>query len=251
MIGPHVHIPFDKIDQYATFLNEKKLNLEIYFSANILDSSDISHIEKRIAVLQYSPSLSIHAPFMDLTPAAVDQKIREITMIRFKQVMDLADTIKPKTIVFHSGYEKWKYALNFDIWLEKSLRTWNGLLERAARTGTRLAIENIFEDSPDNLSMLAKRIDSDHFGLCFDTGHFNLFSQVGLNEWLDQTERYIVELHIHDNDGTKDAHDSPGKGTFDFHLLFDRMRERDDVLHTIEAHDPKEVLESISFLQSC
>jgi sugar phosphate isomerase/epimerase len=249
--SPHVHIPFDKIDQYASFLEEKKLNLEIYFSANTLDSTDSIRIAKRVADLEYGPSLSIHAPFMDLSPAAVDPKIRDVTQFRFNQVMDIANDIQPKTIVFHSGYEKWKYELNIDIWLEKSLITWNEMLERAVKIDARLAIENIFEDAPDNLSLLAEKIDSDYFGLCFDTGHFNLFSHVSLNDWIDQTGRYIVELHIHDNDGTKDAHESPGKGTFDFPLLFDLMKDRNDVLCTVEAHNPGGVLEGISFVNNC
>ena len=103
---------------------------------------------------------------MDLSPAAVDLRIRDVTMLRFGQVMDIAAGLQPKRVVFHSGYEKWKYALNVTLWLEKSLITWDSILDRAISIGTSLAIENIFEDAPDNLSLLAERIGSDHFGLC-------------------------------------------------------------------------------------
>jgi len=67
-----------------------------------------------------------------------------------------------------------KYALNMDIWLEKSLMTWQPLNARAAAIGVKLAIENIFEDEPSNLKLLMEEMNSDNFGICFDTGHFNL-----------------------------------------------------------------------------
>jgi endonuclease IV len=141
---PHVHIPFDKIEHYATLLKQQKFDLEIYFSAHTIDISNVGQIAERIEDLEYGPSLSIHAPFMDLSPAAVDPMIRDVTMLRFGQVMDIASAIKPKRVVFHSGYEKWKYALDVELWLEKSLITWNTVLDRAVSIGTRLAIENIF-----------------------------------------------------------------------------------------------------------
>jgi len=61
---------------------------------------------------------------MDLSPGAVDNKIKEVTLVRFNQVFDIAEELCPASIVFHSGYEKWKYAFRVDIWLEESLKTW-------------------------------------------------------------------------------------------------------------------------------
>jgi sugar phosphate isomerase/epimerase len=247
--SPHVHIPFNKIEQYAQVLCDQKLNIEIYFSADVLDTAGIDVIEKTISVLDYSPSMSIHAPFMDLSPAAVDAKIREVTMFRFDQIMDVASVLKAKNVVFHSGYEKWKYALNIDIWLEKSLMTWDKVLEQAERADILISIENIFEDSPDNLRLLAENVDSGRFGLCFDTGHFNLFSRISLDEWISQTGRYINELHLHDNDGTSDAHISIGSGTFDFKRLFHLLNDRNDILRTVEAHSPEDASESLKELK--
>ncbi|GBE00404.1 endonuclease IV [bacterium BMS3Abin07] len=250
MDSPHVHIPYDRINNFASLIKDKTLNLEIYFSADILENINIKSVEQLIHSLEYFPSLSIHAPFMDLSPAAVDSRIREVTMFRFNQIMDIAAAVRPRTIVFHSGFDKWKYALDVDIWLEKSLITWQEILERAVKIETMIAIENIFEDTPGNLRLLAEKMDSQYFGLCFDTGHFNLFSKVSLDTWINDTGKYISELHLHDNDGTKDAHAAPGTGTFDFNRLFELLKDRDGILRTIEAHSPEEVTESLSVLES-
>ena len=248
MISPHVHVPYDKIDAYLSFINRYRINLEVYFSSQSLDSfrhSDISGLRRRI---EYDPSFTIHAPFMDLSPGAVDAKVRAITLERFAQVFDIAGVLKPKAIVFHSGYEKWKYALKTDLWLENSLRTWKPLLGRAVDMGLKIAIENIFEDEPANLRLLMEEMGSEHFGICFDTGHFNLFSKVPLIDWMRELAPYIVELHLHDNNKTFDDHIAIGAGTFDFADLFSTLKNR-ELIYTIEGHTPEDVLESIERLK--
>jgi sugar phosphate isomerase/epimerase len=80
------------------------------------------------------------------------------------------------------------------------LPVWREINNRASDIGTKVAIENIFEEEPTNLKMLAEEINSENFGICFDTGHFNLFSTESLEHWIEMIGRHIVELHIHDND---------------------------------------------------
>jgi|SRR5208283_753124 len=248
MAGPHIHVPYEKIAENLSFLNTHRPDLEIYVNADVLDAIDARSLEALRKSLQYTPSLSMHAPFMDLCPGAVDAKVREVTVYRFNQMLTLAQVLKPECIVFHSGYEKWKYALSTDLWLQKSLETWEPLNEKARSIGVKITIENIFEDSPANLGLLMKEMDSDNFGICFDTGHCNLFSKVPMNEWLDSLGPYIIELHLHDNDRSSDQHLPIGDGTFDFRELFRSLKSTAPIIHTIEAHSPEHVLKSISRL---
>lgn len=244
MINPHVHVPFHRIEEYLQFIKENLINLEIYFSSQSLDTindSDIIRLKER---LNYNPSFTIHAPFMDLSPGAVDKKVRAITIERFLQIFDIAKILNPRSVVFHSGYEKWKYALRVDIWLENSLRTWKGLLDRAIELDLKIGIENIFEADPTNLRLLMEAIGSEHFGICFDTGHFNLFSKISLDEWLRQLKPYIFELHLHDNNKTFDDHIAIGDGTFDFNTLFSTLKDK-DLIYTVEGHTPDDILKSI------
>jgi len=246
---PHVHIPFDKIQEYIDFIVKKNLNLEIYFSSAILDTISDKSILAAREMLKHDPSLSIHAPFMDLSPGAVDARVRDATLNRFFHVLDIAEILKPKAIVFHSGYEKWKYALNIDLWLEKSLLTWQPLNAKAAGMGVKIAIENIFEDEPANLRMLMEKMNSDNFGICFDTGHFNLFSKVPLETWISALKPYFIELHLHDNDKTSDQHLPIGDGIFDFKRFFELIRDK-NCIYTLEAHSKQSVLRSMTSLQT-
>lgn len=248
MISPHIHVPFDRIDRHMDLILSSRLNLEIYFSSDSLDSITNERMHALKNSLTCNPAITIHAPFMDLSPAAIDSKIRRATLERIEQTLQLADILRPLSIVFHSGYEKWKYALDINLWLDKSLETWRPMNERFSAIGTKIAIENIFEDEPTNLRRLMEEMDSDNFGICFDTGHCNLFTTVALDRWLDELGKYIIELHLHDNDTTADQHLPPGDGSFDFEKLFARIGNK-DIIHTLEAHTPEHVMISIERLK--
>jgi len=248
VIRPHIHVPFDRIRDYIDFITENRLNLEIYFSSAVLDSVSSSDIGNVLEPLEHGPSLSIHAPFMDLSPGAVDSLVRESTLRRFLHILEISEILKPKAVVFHSGYEKWKYALHMELWLEKSLLTWESLNKKAADIGVKIAIENIFEDEPANLQLLMEAMNSDNFGICFDTGHFNLFSKVPLRDWISPLKPYIAELHLHDNDKTSDQHMPVGEGIFDFRNFFELLGDK-ECIYTLEAHSTESVLKSMKALQ--
>ncbi len=249
MISPHITIPYLKIGEHLSLLQKLKINLEIYFNSNDLDHLQEDSVSTLKESLDYRPSISVHAPYMDLSPGAVDREIRNITERRFLHTCAIAEELGARYIVFHSGFEKWKYALNVDIWLSESIKTWEKIMSRLSGTDIRIVIENVFEDEPSNLNLLMEAMGSEKIGLCFDTGHFNLFSKIPLVEWIDETREYVVELHLHDNDGKGDQHRVIGEGTFPFKLLFKIMKGK-DCLYTIEAHSKDGAMKSIECLNS-
>jgi len=248
MIKPHIHVPYEMFEKYLPFIREKKLNLEIYFGSRRFDDLKKGDLIKLKTMLDYNPQLTIHAPFMDLSPGAVDPKVGEITSKRFSDVLDFAEILKSKIVVFHSGYDKWKYDQRVDIWLEGSLKTWIPLNEKAEAMGVKIAIENIFEDEPTNLKLLMGEMNSKNFGICFDTGHFNLFSKTPLSDWLETIKPYIIELHLHDNTKNADLHLAIGEGNFDFTTLFKELQGK-NCIYTIEAHTVEDVIKGIERLK--
>lgn len=245
----HVHIPYNKLYNYLPKIKEYKLNLEIYFTSDALDVIKSNDIVELLEVLDYKPSLSIHAPFMDLSPGAVDSKVRAVTMERFTHTLKIAETLSASHIVFHSGYEKWNYDHKINLWLEKSVVTWKQVIDLSKHINLKIAIENIFEDNPLNLRLLMEELYSPNFGICFDTGHFNIFSTVPLDDWMTALGPYIIELHLHDNDKNSDAHYPVGEGSFDFPRLFSYIKGK-DCLYTIETRTPEMVLKSLKRLKA-
>ncbi len=237
---PHIHVPYDRLWEHLDLIRSERFSIELFINGGNIDAITPEKLDELRDALSGVPSLSVHGPFMDLSPGAVDSSVREATLSRFNRALDIAGAIGANTVVFHSGYEKWKYALRTDIWLEQSLLTWRSLASKAKALGLRIAIENIFEDEPQNLRQLMEALNDPVFGICFDTGHCNLFTKVPLSEWLDSLGPYIIELHLHDNSGEADAHLPMGEGSFDFEMLFSKL-SLDGIVPTIEAHNIDDV----------
>ncbi len=83
------------------------------------------------------------------------------------------------------------------------------MAEAAERAGVDLAFENL--KVPERLYEFIEKADSRRIGVCFDAGH---------NHYVCPQRRIcrdfapiIKAVHLHDNDGTRDAHNIPGDGT--------------------------------------
>jgi sugar phosphate isomerase/epimerase len=86
--------------------------------------------------------------------------------------------------------------------------------------------------------MLIEKIDSPDFGFCFDTGHFNIFSTVTMEQWFESLGRRLVEVHLHDNDGKADSHWALGRGNIDFEKFFGLLNaQASKPVLTLEVHD--------------
>ena len=110
----------------------------------------------------------------------------------------------------------------FRNWAERMPR----IVDHAAESGVTLALENTWDDRPDVLLHLADLLPEDSVKFCLDTGHVNTFSRIDTDSWWDAIGDRVVALHLHDNDGLSDDHLAPGRGTFDFVRLFDRIASR-------------------------
>jgi len=220
----HVHIPFPKLKDYRELLRKRKYDLEIYFPSSVLDQLEHGDLALLADTLDWNPAVTLHAPFMDLNPGAVDRMVRSATQMRFKQILNAASVLRPRVVVFHAAYDRWRYAGRTDIWLENSMETWPRVMESAVKAGTRVAVGHR------------------DFGFCFDTGHFNLFSKVPMEAWFERLGKHIIELHLHDNRGSADSHLAPGKGTIDFPKFFGLLAQQDcRPVYTLEAHDAEDI----------
>jgi sugar phosphate isomerase/epimerase len=197
---------------------------------------DVQHLSKKLRENQLEAT--VHGPFMDLSPGGVDRKIKEVTFNRFLKTIELACVFKPKIIVFHPGYERWKFDGDVKLWLESSLQTWRPLVKEAEERGLTLAIENVFEESPDSIKNLLEEIRSPHFRFCFDTGHHHVFSKTPLPVWMEVLGEFLSEVHLHDNHKEMDEHLPMGEGGFNFKQFFTLLSQyKLHPLYTIEPHE--------------
>jgi len=192
----------------------------------------------------------IHAPFFDLNPGALDPLIRQATRQRLEQTLEFADRLHANLVIIHPGVDKWRYPRLEHVWLSLAQDFLPPLVERARSVGCRLAIENIYEESPDTLVKLVDGIGSDSFGHCFDAGHWHLFGRRPMAEWLRSVASKLFHLHLHDNHGRADEHLPVGEGTIDFTPLREHLKTAATTPSlTLEAHSPEHLQRSLQRVQ--
>ncbi len=239
MFPIHINVPYSMLLQRIDFVIQYRFLPEIYFSGEDLDAcQDEEALHLSEVLHQNGLPCTIHGPFMDLSPGGVDPKIKEVTSDRFSRTIELACLFKPKALVFHPGYEKWKFDGNVGLWLKSSLQTWGPLVERAQKMGLVLAIENVFEEDPEPIKRLLTEICSSHFRFCFDTGHHHVFSKAPISLWIETLGEYLIEVHLHDNNKEMDEHLPIGEGSFNFDLFFKLLQQYQiHPIFTIEPHE--------------
>ena len=247
----HVHLPLRQLKKRLRWLLKNNLQPEIACQGNELDKID--HRFLRSIGTQLSENqlqITIHAPFFDLNPGAHDLAIKTITRQRFNQTLDVAESLQAKLIVFHPGYDRWRYDRQPDLWHEQNLVFWPSLIDRAASINCLMTLENIFEESPDTLIRLLDQIDSPWLGHCFDVGHWKLFSETTLQDWFASLGRHTRHIHLHDNRGKADEHLPIGQGVIDFHTLFEQISALTSTPSmTLEAHVLKDLQKSLMAVQ--
>jgi len=227
------------------FLKTQGLDAEVYLSADMLDSLDDQLVKLLIREREEGRRISFHAPFIDLSPAGLDSRVLEITRYRFRQVMELSERVDPANIVFHPGYDKWRYGFHDDLWLNNSVPVWHDIIEWSIRQETQVVLENVFDTTPDHLVALRERVGKE-LGFCFDAGHYLLFSEVSMSDWLSSFGDGLKELHLHDNFGTSDDHMPVGEGDFDFDQLMEHLEKEDvEPLIVLENHTHQETARSL------
>jgi sugar phosphate isomerase/epimerase len=240
------------LPQYRETILQQKLNPEIYFSHDALQNIDRA-ICMETAKLFSGTGLKVtfHAPFMDLRPGALDDKIRQTSFDRIKQVFDLASYFQPLRIVCHPSFDDRYYVDCDDLWLENSIKTWTELIAIAKDAKMTIALENVYEKNPHILRRLFDALSSDSICFCFDTGHFNVFSYTPLKIWLQELGKYLGQLHLHDNYGSTDEHLPVGNGNFPFDELFQSLKK--NKIHpiiTLEAHAQADLWQSLTNIKS-
>lgn len=250
---PHffINAPYDLLSQkYFPLFIQYKLNPEIYFSPQLLDKwpeDEFKSLAKELK--QHHLKVTFHAPFYDLSPGAIDSKVRQATQERFAQIFALVPLFNPIAIVAHLAYDDRVYANHKAEWLKNSLETWQKFIPLAEKYQVYLNLENVFEPEPEIFLSLFGNFSSPFVGICFDIGHVYAFTQSTLKDW-EIILPYVKQLHLHDNHGDVDEHLGLGQGKIDFPSLFSLLKRYECYpILTLEPHTEKAFWDSLQYLQ--
>jgi sugar phosphate isomerase/epimerase len=235
----------DRIDEAIT----RRLLPEISIDASALDSFDRKEAEQMAEKLRnHGIESTIHGPFWDLNPGAIDPKIRDVTRERIDHTLDAASVFGASCVVFHPGYDPRSFQGCFkDLWLKYSVETWKPVVDRAEQKGITVALENVYEKTPETLLSLFEQIQSVRFRHCLDVGHLNIFADTPMEEWVKATAHLITEFHLHDNGKKNDDHLPLGKGEIDLPLFSRLIRHyvKGQVFYTLEPAREEDIEDCI------
>jgi sugar phosphate isomerase/epimerase len=223
-----VTIPFDGLEPNLEFLKQNNLDVEVmmYDTAWVRDFpyDKVKAMGERLAA--EGVAVSVHGPLFDLNPGSQDTVIRDYTKFNFIRSLNISALMNAKIVVFHMGLNPLIPSDYREFWLHTSMRTWRPVVNHAKRLGITIAIENMFLNAPYLLRRVIEMVDSPAMRICLDIGHVNVYSAVPLREWVDVLGKYIVKIHINDNDAQNDLHLPFGKGNINYQTIYRLLREK-------------------------
>ena len=204
-----------------------------FWAPNILD--DRRAQEKMIEYYaKYRTDFSqdtMHGAFLDVTVHSEDPLIREVSVKRVRQSMDIAKRMGLRGVVFHTGILA-GFRLPFYLrhWKEENVRFFTELAEEYPKQ--EIYIENMFDEVPDELAGLGEAMrEMKNFGICLDYAH-GVVTKCPGEKWVQKLAPYIRHMHINDNDLQGDLHQAVGEGRIDWQE-FSRLMEQYQVDATV------------------
>lgn len=176
-----------------------------------------------------------HGPFSELFPCAVDPRARGLAMERFCQASQLAEEYATEKVVFHAGFIPHVY---FPCWyVEQSILFWREFLKSQPKDRL-FCLENVMESDPKWIRDIVSGVADPRLGICLDVGHANVYSDISAAQWIETLSDLIRHFHIHNNDGTRDAHGPLASGSIPMAELLSLAACRcSDASYTLEVSD--------------
>lgn len=189
----------------------------------------------RDLLVGHSGRLGIHGPFIDLTIAAYDPRMRALVIERLRQGLEFAGALGATHMVIHSPFMSFGHgtvtfspALYRSAHIELSHATLEPLLPLAEQIGCVLVIENIADASPAPLLDLVRSFDTPFVQASLDTGHAAIMRGAGApppDQWVREAGALLAHVHLQDNDGYADRHWAPGDGELGWYAIFEALGE--------------------------
>lgn len=231
----------------------KELGLGIEISRfpnfkNIDTSFEQILIELQKDLAGFKGQRTLHGMFFDLSIASNDPEIRAISQKRYRQSFEAAKAINADIIVFHSGNKGMKHKASQDKFKKNSISFWKEFIKEFEEANITAVIENVHEREPNSILEVIKGVNSPNLKASIDTGHANLFSEIKIPDWIKAYGKHLHHMHIHNNFGDDDAHNSLINGSISFDEIFNTLKDLNlNPTIVFEIFEQNDLLESLVY----
>lgn len=163
--------------------------------------------------------LMIHASYNDsiLDEFWKDSKIGDEVESNYIQQIKNCQTFAPIDLVFHFIASR-----NVE-YTEIGKKRISRMLKVANSVGVRICSENLYLTDIQN--SIIKDFASKNMKMCYDCGHENCLTPNA--NFLENLGQYIVQTHLHDNNGFVDQHKQIGDGSINYDSIAKQIAKLD------------------------
>ncbi len=189
----------------------------------------------------------VHGPFLDICIHSSDSTIRAASDRRIRQACDIAAALGAKAIVLHTNLIGNFYSPTYrQGWAERNEAYLRTLLSDYPTLSVYM--ENMFDEEPDCLVALARRMQGQRFGICLDIAHAHI-SKTDIAQWLAQCGPFVAHYHLNDNHGKIDDHLPIGFGNIPWAQVLPALQQDASVL--LEVNSLEKYRLSAAALAAC
>ncbi|MHA1363259.1 MAG: sugar phosphate isomerase/epimerase family protein [Candidatus Freyarchaeota archaeon] len=188
---------------------------------------------------------SVHAPIWDINLASHIAGFRRVSIEQVKWSIDLARNLGSRLVTLHPGHmPPYPFISSLRESGKKNfLDSLQTLLDYSAETGVPIGLENLplglsfcytldeLIDYVNSFENLRVTLDVPHayvigkFLQLIDKKKAATPPEDEIAEAIRKLGNRIINIHLHDNDGSWDQHKVPGEGTIDFKPIVEAMKE--------------------------
>lgn len=212
----------------------------------VSNSKSASDLLKALDEINLKAQVQIHDVEDSVKLAYENSEVREGALEDFKTIVELASDYNVELITLHPAY----YRPEFDNYIpsphaNRSLDYFKGyevmvnslreVSRHADKHGITLGLENMecfsliegkllitahYGCEKSELLKIIHDVGSSNLKVTYDVGHANL-TEEGPVEFCKDIVDLIVDVHVSDNDGSRDEHGPIGHGNIDFNEVFE------------------------------
>src|SRR3989344_4039415 len=195
----------ERIDELAAF--GLGLELRDFMLPELLDSK--RDLEAWIGAYQTISekriSLSIHGPAMDLNLGSLDERIRQVSIIRIVQTLRATEELDADFLIVHTGYDPRFLTDNnrFKSWLSKSLESYKSIFSKGvfAKHFKAICVENSPGEPLDRYSVYVQTLREKFLDIpiyaCLDYNHFPVGQDGLMEELIIQCFQDPMVIYLH------------------------------------------------------
>lgn len=186
------------------------IEIQVYgYHPDLLDGDWPSLVAQHRQLLKgFEGEIALHGAFYDMSSASEDPQIVRITRERYALCLRIAAELGARHVVFHTNYLPWlRNADYLRRWTRRQADFWAEMSREAERLGVIVALENMWEPSPDIIGRVLDWVDSPFVAACLDVGHAYLYSDsLPLSAWIARLRDRLAHCHINNHRGIEDEH---------------------------------------------